>query len=772
MAGAIIVKLAFAATLFSVLCYAAHFRNSVARYQLFGRYLYLLGAAGVVAAAGVHVYHIVTHQFQYYYVWNHSSTDLPLSLLVSTAYAGQEGSFMLWAFYTGILGIFLARYASKSDYESELMMVFGSIFSFLLLMLIVKDPFALIWDVFPNELIHTGTVPAGMSFLWIDQAKALWGQVPVEGKGLNPLLQNYWMVIHPQILFIGFTSMSVPFSYAVAGMLKRDYVSWIRVAAPWTIFGGMVLGTGIIMGGYWAYETLGWGGFWGWDPVENSSLVPWLVCVASIHTMLSQRRSGAFIKTNFVLSMFCFIMVLYATFLTRSGVLGDTSVHSFVDAGMWVYWMLFGVIVAYAALGFGLFFMRWKEMPVVPVEHSFFSREFALFLGASALVCISIFVAIGTSAPLITGITQGKPSAVDPSFYVTTTLPLGIFIAILAGVGQLLWWKRSNAKEVMNSLLLPFVLAVLLTIAAVTIGAHHLTMIIFILASSFALFANIVIGFKIMKGNPKLAGGSLAHIGIALMFLGFVSSAKYDEKETLSLEQGQRVSSMGYTMTYLGYHPTERGRYAFTVQVERDGSKFFVEPVMFQAPEEGGLMRNPDVKNLFTKDFYLAPVSLEEPEAANEREITMHTNETADVNGTKIIYRGYEFSQSAETGNRVAANIDVLRDGKLIRMQPLMLNKRGQLSYIPALIPGTTTSLVIKGMNPNKADESKASLTLTVQTPLDPAAPKHQEVLIVEATIKPFINLVWFGTFALVGGFLITIVRRAQETKKNAAAKA
>ena len=148
------------------------------------------------------------------------------------------------------------------------------------------------------------------------------------------------MVIHPQVLFIGFTSMSVPFAYAVAGMLKRDYVSWIRVSTPWTVFGAMVLGTGVVMGGFWAYETLGWGGYWGWDPVENSSLVPWLFCVASIHTMLSQRRSGSFIKTNFVLSILCFIMVLYSTFLTRSGVLGDTSVHSFVEPGMLVYWML------------------------------------------------------------------------------------------------------------------------------------------------------------------------------------------------------------------------------------------------------------------------------------------------------------------------------------------------------------------------------------------------------------------------------------------------
>jgi cytochrome c-type biogenesis protein CcmF len=257
------------------------------------------------------------------------------------------------------------------------------ILSFLLLMLIVKNPFAFIWDRFPDDLIKSGPIPAGVtSYVVLDAAKNIWAQFPQEGKGLNPLLQNYWMVIHPQILFIGFSSMAVPYANAVAGLLRKDFTSWIRVATPWLVFGAMVLGTGIILGGYWAYETLGWGGFWGWDPVENSSLVPWLLCVATIHTTLVQRKNGAYLKTNFSLSILTFVAVLYSTFLTRSGVLGETSVHSFVDPGMWVYWLLLGCMVLFAGIGFGLLYVRAREMPKIPVEHSFFSREFALFLGA------------------------------------------------------------------------------------------------------------------------------------------------------------------------------------------------------------------------------------------------------------------------------------------------------------------------------------------------------------------------------------------------------
>ncbi len=762
MIGAIIVKIAFVASIFSVIGYWFNLRQPSAQILKYSRVFYRIAVAGVVSASGMLIYLLMTHQFQYSYVWNYSSIDLPLPLLFSTWYAGQEGSFMLWAFYTGIIGIFLMLYSDKKGYESELMIIYGAIFSFLLLMLIVKNPFKFIWETFPNELLHTGPIPAGLlNYQWIDQAKGLWGQFPSDGKGLNPLLQNYWMVIHPPILFIGFTSMSIPFAYAVAGMLKRDYVSWIRVATPWTVFGALALGTGIILGGYWAYETLGWGGYWGWDPVENSSLVPWLVCIASIHTMLSQRRSGAFIKTNFVLSMLCFVLVLYSTFLTRSGVLGETSVHSFVEAGMWVYWLLLGVIFLFVVIGFGLFFMRWKEMPVVPVEHSFVSREFALFLGASALVFASVFIVIGTSSPIITNIFKGKISAVDPSYYITTVLPLGIFIALLIGVAQLLWWKNSKREVLIQSLKAPIILSTLFVVGTYFMGAHHLSMILFLFVSAFAFFTNLIVGFNIIKGNPKMAGGAIAHIGIALMFIGFVGSAKYDTKETISLEQDKQVDAMGYKMKYVGYHPIERGRFAFNVEVEQEGKKFIIAPVMFQTADGSQLIRNPDIINLITKDFYLSPLSLEEPNNSLGEDITMYENQEIEKNNVKVKYLGRTFSQSPETGNINTVSLDVTYNGKKENLKPSMTMKRGEVNFIPVTITGTDISLVIKALPPGK-QEATITLTNPKAVPV-----KKNETLVVEASVKPFINLVWLGTFSLIAGFIITIVRRAGEARQK-----
>ncbi len=766
MFGAAIIKIAFAASLLATVLYFIVHKNPSEQVKRFARLFYEIAVAGVISASVLMIYFILNHQFQYYYVWNYSSTDLPLPLLISTFYAGQEGSFMLWALYTGIIGLVLLRYTSKRGYEAEFMAVFSAIFSFLLLMLLVKNPFKPIWEQFSSELLHVGAIPSTVTnFIWVDQARSLWAQIPTEGKGLNALLQNYWMVIHPQILFSGFTSMSIPFAYAVSAMLKKDYVSWIKVATPWSVFGAMMLGTGIILGGYWAYETLGWGGYWGWDPVENSSLVPWLVCLASIHTMLAQRKNGTYIKTNFVLSMFCFILVLYSTFLTRSGVLGDTSVHSFVDPGMWVYWLLLFVIALFTTMGFGLLFSRWKEMPVVPVRHSLISREFALFLGASSLVFASIFIVIGTSSPIITNILKGKISAVDPSFYVTTTLPLGIAIALLSGLGQLLWWQNSKTETLLRQLLLPVILSASFTVVTFFMGAIHPMMLIFIFASSFALFTNVIVGYKIIQGNPKMAGGSLAHIGIAIMFLGFVASSKYDTVKTLNLEQGKKVEALGYTMTYVGYQPMERGRFGFNVEVEKDGQKFIVTPVMFKEGEEGSLIRNPDIINLITKDFYVSPLSLEVPEA---NEVTIFKGKTETYEGMQIKYLDYTFTQTKEQGNYLVMDIEVTKDGKKEIIHPTMSNKGGQPVYKEAVLPNSGISFVIKGMSPSKnEDEAKVTLTVNGVNNSSVSQDSKKETLVVEASVKPFINLVWIGTVALIGGFLITIIRRIKEVSKK-----
>jgi cytochrome c-type biogenesis protein CcmF len=750
MIGSIAVKIAFAGVLFSTLAYTFSFLKKNERWAVRARYAFFVAALGTFLSAALLMYFILTHQFQYTYVWSYSSISLPTHFLISTFYAGQEGSFMLWALYTLIIGLVLMQYAAKKGYEAEIMAVFSLIGTFLLLMLIIKNPFEYVWQSFPKE-VEPGFVPAN-------------------GRGLNPLLQNFWMVIHPPILFVGFAAMSVPFAHAVAALIKRDYRNWIQPAAPWTIFAATALGTGITLGGFWAYETLGWGGYWGWDPVENSSLIPWLVCLASVHTMMSQRKSGAFVRTNFVLSLLVFVLVLYSTFLTRSGVLADTSVHSFVEPGMWAYIVLVAVMVVFTIMGFGLFFKRMKEMPVVRVEHSLLSRDVALFLGATALIVCSVFIIGGTSSPLITGLVQGKPSAVDTSFYSKTTLPIAVILALLSGVGQLLWWRQSKKHSLEKNLLFPFVSAVLFTLGLILLGVRQLPAVTLTFAASFTLFANCSVAYTILRGNPLFGGGSIAHIGVAFALFGIVASSYYSEKETVSLERGVQTQAFNSTMKYVGYHPIDQERYAFLVEVEKKGKKFMLAPIMYYSEYSKGIMRNPDIANFWTQDFYLSPVSLETAEGSDPKSVTLIKGRPEQIGEAKVTFLGFDFSDE-ERGKMmegkeftIGAQLSVERYGKKQAVVAKMKNAGGSISYEAASVNGMSFKIV--RIQPNSEDPEKSSVELAVETG-GSAAPTSSvpETLVVEASVKPFINVLWIGTFTILVGFVMSIVRRGRESR-------
>jgi len=774
MLGRSLIIFSFISILISATAYFISFRKKSDEHLQLARISFHGSAISVLVSSFLLLYFILTHQFQYAYVWNYSSTDLPLHLLISTFYAGQEGSFMLWTLYTTIIGIVLLGYSSRKGWEVEVMLVFNLILGFLLLMLVVKNPFAYIWDAFPEDLIHTGTLPqTGGNFVWLDEVKGIWAQYPTEGKGLNPLLQNYWMAIHPQILFFGFSSMSVPYIFAVAALLRKEYQAWISVAKPWTVFGTGILGLGIILGGYWAYETLGWGGYWGWDPVENSSLVPWLVGLASVHTMMSQRKMGSFVRTNFVLSILCFVLVLYSTFLTRSGVLGDTSVHSFVDPGMWAYWILLSVLTLFALLGFGLLFLRNKEMPKIPVEHSFLSREFAIFLGATLLSFTALFILVGTSSPIITTILSGKTSAIDISYYAKTSLPFGIGIALLMGFGQLLWWRNSQTSSLLKSLFAPSFVALVFTVAMIVVGVNDALILLFLFFSAFALAVNIIVGFRIIKGNPKYSGGAVAHIGMALMFIGFVASSRYDDKQTVSLEEGKTLSVLNnYQLTYLGYQLMEQEQYSFDIRVEKDGNTEIVSPVMYFSKFTNGLMRIPDILNQVMQDFYIAPVSLETPESKSKEEIhSFKKGEMKTIDGMKITFVDYDFSDEEKgkmvTKSRevqIGADFLVEMNGIIEHIKPLFQMVNGETKFIPAN-HSSGHRFTIRKMIPDKENKENSSIEISIAHTDSESNTPQKDVLIIEASVKPYINLVWLGTIMMMFGFLISVVRRLEEAR-------
>ncbi len=271
--------------------------------------------------------------------------------------------------------------------------------------------------------------------------------VPTEGQGLNPLLENYWMVIHPPTLFLGFSAMTVPFAFALAGLLGRDWDGWLRRALPWGLFGFAVLGLAMMMGGYWAYEMLGWGGFWEWDPVENGPFVPWIALVAFLHAAQIQRVRGGFQKPTLALALLPFLGVLYESFMTRSGVLKDFSVHSFSELGGIANSLLVWGLLLAVGVSVGVF--AWRAREIKDSESTLDvadSREFGYTMATLLLLVSGLIAVIGLSAPLITGAAvrlgwMAHTASVKEDFYNHAMFPLAVLLAVGLGVGPWLAWR-------------------------------------------------------------------------------------------------------------------------------------------------------------------------------------------------------------------------------------------------------------------------------------------------------------------------------------------
>ncbi|MEJ2049451.1 MAG: cytochrome c biogenesis protein CcsA, partial [Calditrichota bacterium] len=320
------------------------------------------------------------------------------------------------------------------------------------------------------------------------------------------------MIIHPPIMFVGYSSTVVAFALALNGMVKRDFMRWVKQARPWVVFTVLTLGAGIIMGGYWSYVTLGWGGYWAWDPVENASLVPWLFTAVLLHGLIIQSRQKGLVKTNLFLAGLAFISVLWGSFLTRSGVLSDFSVHSFAESDLNLYLMAF--VSLFSGIFLYYFFKSVGKIESPRFAEGIFSRETFILLGMMSLLFTGITVFMGTSSPIYTGL-FGKPSNVSTGFYNTISIPIAIFMLLSMGIAPLLIWKVSELRD-KKTLGIGATAAVIVTLMAVIFGLTKSTSIILVLLSVFVITTNGYVAFKILKKKPAKTGSYLSHVGIAL----------------------------------------------------------------------------------------------------------------------------------------------------------------------------------------------------------------------------------------------------------------
>ena len=495
------------------------------RWSKYARTVFIAHGLLVIGVVGTLFYIIHNHYYEYHYAYSHTSSVLPIYYQISSFWEGQEGSFLLWIFWNVILGFVLIK--TNKAWEAPIMAVFALVQGFLVSMIlgavlfnvkIGSSPFLLLRDVIDAPIFKTDP-----------------NFVPVDGTGLNPLLQNYWMVIHPPTLFLGFATTLIPFAFCIAGLWLGKFKEWVRPALPWALFSGVVLGVGILMGGYWAYETLNFGGYWNWDPVENAVYVPWIVLIAAIHTMIAFKKSNNALKAAIILVISTFILIIYATFLTRSGILGDSSVHSFTDLGLSGQLLIY--LLAFIGISIFVAARAWKHLPTDMEETSAYSREFWIFMGAAVLCLMGFQVIIPTSMPVYNAILEnlGIESNLAPpvdaiGFYTKFQLWFSILLAVLSGTGQFFWWNKMDKSKLKDELFLPIVIALLVSATIIMVGKiTDISYMLLLTAGLYSIAANGKILFRMFKSNYKLSGGAIAHIGIAMVLIGILFSSGYSK---------------------------------------------------------------------------------------------------------------------------------------------------------------------------------------------------------------------------------------------------
>ncbi|OGU56097.1 MAG: hypothetical protein A2X64_05410 [Ignavibacteria bacterium GWF2_33_9] len=758
MIGEITVWLSFAlSVLFTILFFAADKKGG--RLSEFTRIFYYT-MPGVLLIASIYLmYNILTHNYTFTYIWSYSNNYLPTHILLTSFFSGQEGSFLLWALLVAFFSLFVRRFARKYGYENLVMAFFSLTLVFITFMLILKSPFTKIWESFP------------------DQVSA--GYMPPDGRGLNPILENFWNMIHPPILFIGYAAMSVPFVFAIAGLIKKDYQNWIKISAPWTLFATGILGLGIMLGGFWSYETLGWGGFWGWDPVENASLMPWLIAAALVHSMLVQKKSGTLVKTNFALAMLTFIFVLLSTFLTRSGILGDMSVHSFGEPGKLAYNVLLGFLLVFLFLSIILLIVRTKDInsKMDKSEMNFSSREFSLSLGMIALTLTTFIVFIGTTLPITSEIFSSSKSSVDISFYDKWNLPIAAFIMILNGLAFYQKWKKSDWSEIMKKLILPMIIALAVTILIIILKIDRFSLAVLAFTAVFSLVVNLQMIFRTVGKSWKKIGSMLSHIGIAMLLLGVIFSGAYSEKHTYSLKEGDSTKAFGYNVTYKGKHQIEkelkdREKFLHILNFEKEGNNVEVGSILYWSDfnDRSQVFLEPGIKTGLTQDIYVSPVSFDTkvdiPEIKLFKGMPENIPQDKDVTVTLNSYDMSNGEKSPEGeilfGSIIQFNTPKYKYTDTIYTWLNMATFVG----IPIWygIDSTDYEIGFSGIENSMQSqgENKAIMLIRQKGSEEPAT---YDIFTFQIELKPYMYLVWIGSIFIVFGLFLAVTRYPGKTE-------
>jgi cytochrome c-type biogenesis protein CcmF len=794
--GNVFIIIAFTCALLSCLSYFFFNRNPLDKsWKNLARTSFFIHTFCIIGIFGVLYYLILNHRFEYYYVWEHSSTTLPVRYILACFWEGQEGSFLLWTFWHTVLSIIIIR--KSGEWEAPVMMIIMMVQVFLVSMVLGIYVFDFKIGSNPFILLRDHPDMANLPFIKMPDYLSKLN----DGRGLNPLLQNYWMVIHPPTLFLGFASTVVPFAFAMGSLINRKVNEWIKPALPWAFFGVMILGTGILMGAAWAYEALSFGGFWAWDPVENASLVPWLMLVGAAHVMIINKKNNESLLSCFILVVTTFFLILYSTFLTRSGILGDTSVHAFTDLGMSGQLLIY--MGFFLLLAIFLLIKNRKLIPKMHNEENISSREFWMFIGMLVLVISCLQITFTTSIPVINKLfgSNMAPPAKAVEHYNSWQIPIAVVISLLIGIGQFFKYKKTNGRDVWKKLLLPIIISVIVSsVAAVFLKFERIHYVFLLFASVFAISANLDYMIRIVKGRIDHSGASIAHIGIGMILLGaLISNAKsnvisrnvlnidlgkdFPNNENIMLTKGDTLKMADYLVTWSSKE--KKGVNIFynidylkaNFQNGKLEKQFTLQPVV-QLNKRMGNVAEPATKKFLTKDIYThityADLENEQQENADqERNADSNYSETKSFNisigdtisasNSLIILTGLNKNIDKQTFSlsdkdiAVSAQLQIIDvNKKQYHSEPLFIIKNNIIFAQETFVDNLGLRLGFKKINP---ETGKFEITIAERKE------NKREFIIMKAIIFPQINILWTGCILMIIGTFIAIRKRIKMGK-------
>ena len=710
------------------------------------------GVAAIFASFAVHITLLMTRQYQFAYVWENTRNDMPEVYRFSAAWAAQEGSFLLWIVTSSAFAAIVARKAGA--YRSAFTVICALFLAAMAAILAYESSFEIIkLSAADQQLLSPGQTII----------------MPPDGRGLNPTLMNYWMVIHPWVIFIGFGSLLSLFSLAASASITKNHVDWISITRPFAIFSMIVLGVGLTMGGLWAYETLGWGGFWAWDPVENVSLVPFLAAAVLVHGLFLQQRRGAWARLNILLGLLPFVWFVYGTYLTRSGALGaGVSVHSFAEMNAGARGTLLAMVIA-SAVALLAFTVRAFAAGTHSAERKVRGqRSLGMTVGMGLLYGIALMAAYGMSLPFI-GTILGRQKEVvaegDYNFVVAFPfVPALILMAIVPFIG---WTKTASErlKTLGNIFLVSVILFGLSTFILVKTGLtldgierlpakQLIVFYILVYVCTFAIIANGYRTTERIRSKSSGFGAFVTHAGVSMLLLGLIVSRAFEKTDFdgVTLTQPGRLALLP-DRTYLASieklpSPEQlsdpENRLEFLVKNVSKASDITFRPNFYYEVEGGKPqpISRPDILRRPLYDLYFVVGA---PETEIESDIELKVGEKKAVGQFLIEYlRKTQQGEPGQPGTKFGAQVKLTIAGKTYSAHPQMEITEEGPRMLAAEIPELGVSIELKRLM-----ATDGSATLSVVSP--------ELIFPVQLFFKPMTILVWLGAGVMTVGGILSI---------------